>query len=211
MESIETFMTNSFGGENKTVILDEIDSMLPQTQIALTKVMDKYPMIRVICICNYLRKIQPRLKSRCNIQRFDAMDYDTILDYLMEQGGNEHVELIAKRCRGDLREGLYELENTKITGVCGYPTDEFVMTVLNDLINGGGEEIYNWVERYPLSKLLYYLGEYIITNGAYEVIPKLNSLEEYLLHDHSQEVQIAFLREFCLVIPNSINAFLNNQ
>jgi replication factor C small subunit len=56
----------------KTIILDECDGLLPQSQKALRSVMEEYTAsTRFILTCNYINKIIEPIKSRCT--KFDFL------------------------------------------------------------------------------------------------------------------------------------------
>ena len=58
----------------KLIILDEIDAMTDDAQAILRKVIEKYVNnVRFCFICNYLKKINPAIQSRCIIFRFSPI------------------------------------------------------------------------------------------------------------------------------------------
>lgn len=130
---IKQFVTTYGLAENtntpsfKLIILDEIDAMTDDAQAILRKVVEKYVNnVRFCFICNYLKKINPAIQSRCIIFRFSP-----IPDYYMEKFIkniciNENIKinkcgikLIVKITNGDMRKLLNILQsiNMYIDGI----------------------------------------------------------------------------------------------
>ena len=98
----------------KLIILDEIDAMTEDAQAILRKVVEKYVTnVRFCFICNYLKKINPAIQSRCIIFRFKPIPYQNIYDFIVLVCEKEHIKitknainLVIKRCNGDMRKLL---------------------------------------------------------------------------------------------------------
>lgn len=112
----------------KLIILDEIDAMTDDAQAILRKVIEKYVNnVRFCFICNYLKKINPAIQSRCVIFRFNPIPYKEMYNYVITVCENEKIqitknaiELVIKRSNGDMRkllnilQSLYMHNNMKI-------------------------------------------------------------------------------------------------
>lgn len=122
---IKQFVTTYGYAENKTtppfklIILDEIDAMTDDAQAILRKVIEKYVNnVRFCFICNYLKKINPAIQSRCIIFRFSPIP-DTYLEkFIKDVCHNENIKmnsnslkLIIKRTNGDMRKLLNILQS----------------------------------------------------------------------------------------------------
>ena len=102
----------------KLIILDEADSMTPESQYALRRIMEEYSKLTRFCIiCNYHNKIIDPIISRCSIYRFKPISKDKIVDKLKEilEKENKNVDenilnKIAELCEGDLRKSINYLQ-----------------------------------------------------------------------------------------------------
>ncbi len=98
----------------KLIILDEIDAMTEDAQAILRKVIEKYVSnVRFCFICNYLKKINPAIQSRCVIFRFNPIPYDYMYDFIVKVCQKENIKittngikLVIKRSNGDMRKLL---------------------------------------------------------------------------------------------------------
>ncbi len=98
----------------KLIILDEIDAMTEDAQAILRKVIEKYVSnVRFCFICNYLKKINPAIQSRCVIFRFNPIPYTYMYDFVVEVCKKENIQittngikLVIKRSNGDMRKLL---------------------------------------------------------------------------------------------------------
>ena len=103
----------------KLIILDEIDAMTEDAQAILRKVIEKYVNnVRFCFICNYLKKINPAIQSRCVIFRFNPIPHANLYDYVIKICENEKIlitkraiDLIIKRSSGDMRKLLNILQS----------------------------------------------------------------------------------------------------
>jgi replication factor C subunit 3/5 len=102
----------------KLIILDEIDAMTDDAQAILRKVIEKYVSnVRFCFICNYLKKINPAIQSRCVIFRFNPIPYDNMYDFIIKVCEHENIKitinainLIIKKTYGDMRKLLNILQ-----------------------------------------------------------------------------------------------------
>ena len=103
----------------KLIILDEIDAMTEDAQAILRKVIEKYVSNARFCfICNYLKKINPAIQSRCVIFRFNPISYEMMYKFSINICENENIkikkralELVIKKSNGDLRKLLNYLQS----------------------------------------------------------------------------------------------------
>jgi len=102
----------------KLIILDEIDAMTDDAQAILRKVIEKYVSnVRFCFICNYLKKINPAIQSRCVIFRFNPIPYDNMYKFIVKVCQYENIRitknainLIIKKTYGDMRKLLNILQ-----------------------------------------------------------------------------------------------------
>jgi DNA polymerase III delta prime subunit len=115
---VENPLTPSF----KLIILDEIDAMTEDAQAILRKVIEKYVSnVRFCFICNYLKKINPAIQSRCVIFRFNPIPYEHMYDFVVEICKKENmritsnaIKLIIKKSNGDMRKLLNILQSVNM-------------------------------------------------------------------------------------------------
>ena len=117
---IKQFVTTYGLPENKDtppftlIIFDEIDAMTEDAQAILRKVVEKYVTNVSFCfICNYLKKINPAIQSRCIIFRFKPIPEINMENFIGDICKKENikininaVKLIIKRSNGDMRKLL---------------------------------------------------------------------------------------------------------
>jgi replication factor C subunit 2/4 len=102
----------------KLIILDEADSMTPESQYALRRIMEEYSKLTRFCIiCNYHNKIIDPIISRCSIHRFRPISKDKIVEKVKEILEKEEKKIddnilykIAELCEGDLRKSINYLQ-----------------------------------------------------------------------------------------------------
>ena len=149
---IKQFVTTHGLAENpytphfKLIILDEIDAMTDDAQAILRKVVEKYVSnVRFCFICNYLKKINPAIQSRCIIFRFSPIP-DTHTDkFIKNICVNENikintnaVKLITKKTNGDIRKLLNILQS--------------IYMYIGGIANNNGKE--NIIDENIVSKIL---------------------------------------------------------
>jgi replication factor C subunit 3/5 len=106
----------------KLVILDEIDSMTPDAQSILKKVIQRYTkVVRFCLICNINNKIDAGIISRCTVFRFKPFAYDCLHKFIRDicekedfKISKKSADLIIKKSSGDLRRLLNILQSIKM-------------------------------------------------------------------------------------------------
>lgn len=113
----------------KIIILDEADTMTPDSQFALRRIMEQYSKVTRFCIiCNYHSKIIDPIVSRCSLFRFKPISTEDIINKLRFICSKENfmcddtvLNKIIKISRGDLRKAInllqkcYNVYGTSIT------------------------------------------------------------------------------------------------
>lgn len=105
----------------KIVILDEADSMTPEAQDALRKVMEEKSKITRFCfICNYVTKIINPIASRCMPLKFKPIRNIAIFDkikYISQQEklpiSDDALQMLIDISDGDARRTIMFLQNTQ--------------------------------------------------------------------------------------------------
>ena len=102
----------------KLVILDETDAMTDDAQAILRNIVEKYTNNARFClICNYIKKINPALQSRCTSFKFSPINSIQIkkkIKLVVESeklnSTKKGIDVIIQRSQGDLRKALNILQ-----------------------------------------------------------------------------------------------------
>ena len=122
-EKIKVYAKQSISNKDdippwKLIILDEADTMTPDSQCALRRIMEEYSKITRFCIIgNYCNKIIDPIVSRCALFRFKPINQEHIikkLKYICNEEkfniSEEILNKIIKISRGDLRKAINLLQ-----------------------------------------------------------------------------------------------------
>jgi len=137
----------------KLVILDEADAMTPDAQAILRRIIEKYTINARFClICNYIKKINLALQSRCTIFRFSPIPDEAIEKRIKIIAAKEKlkidkeaVETIIDKSAGDFRKIINIMQTCAmisnkineeiIDKSIGYPKKEEIEIIYNSLFN----------------------------------------------------------------------------
>ena len=137
----------------KLVILDEIDAMTDDAQAILRQVIEKYTSNARFClICNYIKKINKALQSRCIVFRFSPLNKDQMrqrLNYVIEKENinitEDGIKAILTKSGGDMRKVLNmtqsanmicdKIDESSINTCFGYPQKKQIKIILKALID----------------------------------------------------------------------------
>jgi replication factor C subunit 3/5 len=187
----------------KLVILDEADSMTNDAQAMLRQVIEGYTKNARFClICNYIKKINLAIQSRCTCFRFSLLNpihvknkINSIIAKKNIKINNDAIDCIIDRSNGDMRkvfnilQTLYMAHGDEnitcfIINTClGYPSNIEIQTLYNSLIYDTFKNSYNiiynykYVLSYAVSDILSELFKLIIND-----ILKKNNLYDKLLN-----------------------------
>lgn len=108
----------------KVIILDEADTVTPDAQAALRRVIEAYSKVtRFILICNYVTRIIEPLASRCAKFRFQPLPPASMmarLEHIAQAEGccRETIDLkeILDLCKGDMRRAVMTLQSAHSLG-----------------------------------------------------------------------------------------------
>jgi len=225
--------SNNFYGETdeektsifKLVILDEADAMTDEAQAILRQVVEKYTYNARFClICNYIKKINPALQSRCTLFRFMPLDNKSIKQQIKNISKTENITItkdgintIQKRSMGDMRKALNILQSVQmvydevnehnINKCAGYPQKTVIEDIYKSLINDSFINSYNKIcsikETYGIAliDIVNEIHDLIIENETYttKILIKLKDIEYNMITTSTDNIQIpAFIGIFKL-------------
>jgi replication factor C subunit 3/5 len=131
----------------KLVILDEADAMTSDAQSMLVNIMEEHTFNARFClICNYIKKINPAIQSRCLVFRFSPLKREFIeekiksitksIGFEISQSG---IDTLIKISKGDMRKVINTLQAThmafknvndvNINKCIGYPSPADIETI----------------------------------------------------------------------------------
>lgn len=223
----------------KLIILDEIDAMTDDAQAILRKVIEKYVNnVRFCFICNYLKKINPAIQSRCVIFRFNPIPHKNLYEYINNICYNENIyitqnaiELIIKISNGDMRKllnimqslymhnnmnifnNLTETDNKKIT-----INENNVSKILSCPTNKNIIDILNYIQTNNLNNSYNFIKKIINKNGI-ALLELINIIYEYFIDfltndnntyiKYSQDKVINIIKKLCIINENI--TYCNNE
>lgn len=170
----------------KFVILDEADAMTLDAQATLRKVIESYTYNARFClICNHIKGIDDAIRSRCTVFKFSSLDYDSVVDRILEIAKisdvsitDDGLHMMWKLSNGDMRKVLHMIQVISIayktitadviTCFHKYPTDKDINRLYEVFTCG---EIGKSVQE--LNK--------IVRNKGYALIDIINELSQCIV------------------------------
>lgn len=150
----------------KLIILDEADAMTPDAQASLRRVIEKYTRnVRFCLICNYIKKIDIALQSRCTCFRFAPLKRNYIFHHISQILHNENIAFtesginaVIDKSKGDMRKILnimqsvsmsYNAINEDNVNKClGYPPKYIIKDFVESLFFDTFIQSYNLIHDY---------------------------------------------------------------
>lgn len=119
-------------GKFKIIFLDEADHLTPEAQGALRATIEQYSsIVRFILTCNYVNRITPPIKSRCQsffVTNHDIFDFTTrAAEILLDNDVDfdlDTLNIYVKANYPDLRKTINSLQQNVIGGKLENPEDE---------------------------------------------------------------------------------------
>ena len=222
-EKIKNYAKQSVKSTNgepswKIIILDEADTMTPDSQFALRRIMEQYSKITRFCIiCNYHNKIIDPIISRCALFKFKAIEEHNIIEKLKYICNKENFicnEKLLKKivilCRGDLRKGInllqkcYNSYNEKINEellneISGIIPDnkfnELIKFIFEKNIDKVDKLIHNYfIEGYSLINQIIIFHDFIVNselddNKKSNILCKIAEIDQNLIKGCDEYIQ----------------------
>lgn len=162
----------------KLVILDEADAMTIDAQAILRRIIEKYTINARFClICNYIKKINLALQSRCTIFRFAPIPNEIIENKIKEitkkeklQITNDAVKIMIEISNGDFRKIINILQTCSI--ITTNIDEDIINSSLGIPRNSEVNAIYNTLKNKNDS-----------FKKSHEIISKIKNTEGYALND----------------------------
>jgi replication factor C subunit 3/5 len=149
----------------KLVILDEADAMTEDAQSMLVNIMETYIHNARFCLmCNYIKKINPAIQSRCTIFRFSPLKREFVINKINDIAAKNKfnitqsgIETLIKISNGDMRKVINTLQathmafnNVDMENICkciGYPYPKDIDKIHNMIMNNTIIECYTEIEK----------------------------------------------------------------
>lgn len=194
----------------KMVILDEADYMTNDAQYAIKNIMDQYPDVLFVFICNYIYKIHESIQSRCITMYFSSISTQNIKDIVVNikkkekiDISNDAINVLCELTNSDLRSVMYILQTlhcsnkhitpTNIYKYNQYPTDNHIHRIL-DNIKIDIEACYKYIiltiteHGLTIDHIIHRLYDYIT---KIEEIPD-DILDKFILHFANLEYNLTY-------------------
>lgn len=188
VSTLPIYNNNKQGPSYKFVILDEADAMTADAQAMLKQVIEHYTYNARFClICNYIKKINIAIQSRCTTFKFSPLDFESVKKKIYDISKEnkiivtpDGIETIWKLSDGDMRKVMHMLQvisiNHKkidadiITKFQKYPTKNHVLEIYNILLKGNLHKSISILKKY-------------VSNECYSLADIINELTHMLVND----------------------------
>lgn len=210
----------------KIIILDEADTMTPDSQFALRRIIEQYSKITRFCIiCNYHNKIIDPIVSRCSLFRFKPIEKNDILNkltYICFQENvnytNDLLNKIINISRGDLRKAINLLQkchnscnnfNELLDEISGVIPNQIFMDLMNNIINKNFNNIDLIINKisldgYSLVNQIMLFHNYIISmdidsKKKSNILYKLAEIDQKLIKGCDEFIQFMNLTYYIMI------------
>ena len=173
----------------KIIILDEADTMTPDSQFALRRIMEQYSKITRFCIiCNYHHKIIEPIISRCSLFRFKPISDDDIILKIKNICHKENINCsdiilnkIINISRGDLRKAINLLQ--KCFNIYG---EEFNNDLLDEISGIIPDDQFNLLMNNILNKNMDFVDKYInqLYLDGYSLVNQILIFHNYIINSN---------------------------
>lgn len=191
-EKVKRYAQNSINVKEgipnfKIIILDEADSMTPESQFALRKIMEDYSSVTRFCIiCNYYQKIIDPLISRCSMIRFKPLKKDLTLNKLKNicdieniKCNNSQLNKIVDISHGDLRKainfiqrcnGFQEINDNIINNMSGLIDYDIMKKFILYAYDKNEDKVTQYIEEF-------FINSYSLTNQIHQIVKIIEDID----------------------------------
>ena len=194
----------------KIVILDEVDTLTPESQYALRRIMETSSINTRFClICNYPNKLIDPIISRCAQFRFKPIPNEkiekTFKSILKNEGikNNDKItKIISVNSYGDLRLGISYLERY-------YKNEENIDSLFGSISNSEQLKMLQYLEDNEYDKFSKLIRYYIDNN--YHVLFQIKNLLELISKTNlDDKLKISIINDLTL-LDNYVLMGVNNE
>jgi len=179
----------------KLVILDEADAMTEDAQSMLVSIMRNYTHNARFCLmCNYIKKINPNIQSRCTPFKFSALKNNCIEQKILEivnknnfQITQDGIDTLIKISDGDMRKIInylqathmaFDIVNSENINKCiGFPLPEEIDNIYGILRTMNIENAYKYTKE-------------IIKKNGYSLMDIVHELFEIYIKKYMNEKNV---------------------
>jgi len=231
-EKIKKYAKLSINNSNdcppwKIIILDEADSMTPDSQFALRRIMEQYSKITRFCIiCNYYNKIIDPIISRCALFKFKSVESHDIIKKLKYICDKENfncpdhiIQKIIDYSYGDLRKGInllqkYYTNNNELLldEISGIIPNNIFINLMNNIINKNINKVNDiindlYIKGYSLINQIMLFHNYILNSDIDDVkksniLYKIVEIDQFLINGCDEYIQFMKLVYFIIININ---------
>ena len=210
---------NLFTSGLKFVILDEVDYMTKNAQMALRNLLQNYKSnVRFCLICNYISRIDESLQNEFVRLRFNQLPEVEIINFLNIINkkeelnfSNENIELIQKLFNSDIRSMInYMQSNEEIIHtkkiIQNKVWDDFTKNIKKKLLNDNIKFINNMSVNYNIAKkniIKNYLNYIIRYKKQYVTREFLNFVENIM---HTSDLNTEYICSYTILSLKKIFA-----
>lgn len=167
---------NISGFNFKTIILDETDSMTNEAQNILKKIIEKFiNSVRFCFICNYIKKINNSILSRCIVLKFNPIPYDFMKHIIIDICNKEDLMITTKALDltieysdGDLRKMINILQSLKMIkqncDVDNIIRIKNISKLLLTITKYNIDKMFKFIKNNPLNNSINYVKSFILRN-----------------------------------------------
>ena len=197
-----------FNNGIKFIILDEVDYMTKNAQLALKYlIQEANENIRFCLICNYISKVESCLQDEFIKLRFNSLPKEEILNFLiiinLEEKLNfsrEKLNNIINFFNNDIRSMINYMQSNQNVDI-KILNDEIYKKLLSLILNKNYNNYYNFLNslnkiyKMDIKNIIKNFLNYIISNNLYTYDYKFINKCEYLLHnsEFNHEININYL------------------
>lgn len=206
---------NSFVNSNelfnkgvKFIILDEVDYITKNAQIALKNLLQEYRVnVRFCLICNYISKIDDSLQNEFVRLRFNQLPQFDIINFLNKINNIEQLNLSDDQIRSiqinyksDIRSMINYMQSNQLAIANTKVFNNDIFNKISDLLNNNDEnkfynEFYNLSILYniDIKNLLKNYFNFIIQNNGYTINSKKLNIIEHIMHNSEISIEYQLL------------------
>ena len=201
-----------FNSGIKFIILDEVDYMTKNAQLALKYlIQEANENIRFCLICNYISKVENCLQDEFIKLRFNSLPKNEILNFLLIIKNEEklsfsldEIDNIINFFNNDIRSMINYMQSNQNVDIKILNSDTY-KKLLDHIIKKNYNCYYNYLNnlnkiyKMDIKNIIKNFLNYIIINNIYEYDEKFINKCEYLLHnsEFNNEININYLY-FCI-------------